>query len=515
MPVATVLLLLVVLLVAALLTWRWRHFSYFRRIGIPGPKPNLLWGNIKEYHSTDFYKMIGCWIEKYGDTYGFYNGDVPFVVTMDLDLIEKVYVRDFKNFTNRGLTMMLDKLHPIVGQSIIHVDGSHWKSIRNAMASGFSAAKLKLLLPLLEEDVAIFLRVLEDHAASGDEVHMLRKCEQLSMDFMARGSFGIDERFQGGPDHPFAAVAKSACSKLMAGHVHMIAQSTTCFGPLIKPLSWLSLVMEDVGIMTRQTATIIEMRKRDPSFRKPDILQNLLDAEYVEHKKGTKSGRGGSGLTNSRSLTIEEVKTSAATLFVAGYETTASALSYLTFVLAKHPDVQEKARREVDDAVRCQGRLDFDTLVKQLNYLDQVINETLRLYPPGLTFVTRQAKNDFHHKGTKFKAGTCFMAPVYQIQRDPRFWPDPLVFNPDRFAPENAVHFNKTAFMPFGMGPRHCVGKNMAILKLKLTMARLLMTYHLELGPSQTDEIKLASRAMLSAPVNGPWIILRHLKRSP
>ncbi|KAK8780309.1 hypothetical protein V5799_018350 [Amblyomma americanum] len=351
MPVTVVLLLLVGLLVAALLTWRWRHFSYFRRIGIPGPKPNLIWGNMMEYHSTDIYKVIGGWIEKYGDTLGFYNGDVPFVVTMDLDLIEKVNVRDFKNFTYRGLTMMLDKLHPIVGQSIIHVGGSRWKSIRNSVASGFSATKLKLLMPLIEQDVEILLEVLKDHATSGFEVDMLKKFEQLSMDFIARGSFGIDERFQGRPDHPFAAIARSACSKLMAGRLHMIAQCTTCFGSLMKPLSWFSLIMADVDMMAKQMAKVIEIRKRDPAFRKPDILQNLLDAEYVERKMISENGRGAWGMGNSRALNIEEVKTSAATLFVAGYETTATALSYLAYFLAKYPDVQEKVRQEVDDIV--------------------------------------------------------------------------------------------------------------------------------------------------------------------
>ncbi|KAL1445378.1 hypothetical protein MTO96_045055 [Rhipicephalus appendiculatus] len=139
--------------------------------------------------------------------------------------------------------------------------------------------------------------------------------------------------------------------------------------------------------------------------------------------------------------------------------------------------------------------------------------ETLRLYPPGLTFVTRQAKEDFAYKGTQFKAGTCFMAPLYQIQRDPRFWPHPLQFNPERFAPENEDQVIKAAYMPFGVGPRNCVGKTMAMLKLKLAMAKLLLKYRLELGPSQMGEMEINSRAMVSTPSNGPWIIIRHLNK--
>ncbi|XP_077488837.1 cytochrome P450 3A14-like isoform X2 [Amblyomma americanum] len=464
MSVAALLLLLVVLLATALFTWRWRHFSYFRRIGIPGPKPSLIWGNIMEYHATDHYKVIGRWIKKYGDIFGFYDGDVPFVVTMDLDLIETVNIRHFKNFMSRGLTMMVEKMHPFLGKSIIYVDGCQWKSIRNTLARGFSAAKLKLMMPLLEEDVAVLLSLLEEHAKLGEEVNMLRKYEQLAMDFLFRGSFGVDERFQGRPDHPFETIARTAGRKLMTGTLHMVAQTTTCFGPLAKPLSWLSLVLADVDKVIRETAKVIEVRRRDRSYRKPDILQNLLDAEYVEDEK-QKENRKSSEIHKSRSLTTAEVITSAVTLFVAGYETTATSLSYLTFVLAKYLDVQEKVRQEIYSVLGTEGKLDFDTLMKKLEYFDQVIYETFRLYPPGLTF-----------------------------------------------APGNEDQLNNAAFMPFGMGPRNCVGRSLAMLKAKLTLGKLLQRYRLELGPSQMGEMKIASRAMLSTPVSGPWIIFRRLK---
>ncbi|KAK8780236.1 hypothetical protein V5799_018422, partial [Amblyomma americanum] len=431
MSVAALLLLLVVLLTAALFTsavveevlrcsrWRWRHFSYFRRIGIPGPKPSLIWGNIVEYHSTDHYKVIGRWIKEYGDIFGFYDGDVPFVVTMDLDLIETVNIRHFKNFMSRGLTMMVEQMHPFLGKSIIYVDGCQWKSIRNTLARGFSAAKLKLMMPLLEEDVAVLLSLLEEHAKLGEEVNMLRKYEQLAMDFLFRGSFGVDERFQGRPDHPFETIARTAGRKLMTGTLHMVA------------------LLADVDKVIRETAKVIEVRRRDRSYRKPDILQNLLDAEYVEDEK-QKENRKSSEIHTSRSLTTAEVITSAVTLFVAGYETTATSLSYLTFVLAKYLDVQEKVRQEIYSVLGTEGKLDFDTLMKKLEYFDQVIYETFRLYPPGLTF-----------------------------------------------APGNEDQLNNAAFMPFGMGPRNCVGRSLAMLKAKLTLGKLLQRYRLELGPSQ------------------------------
>ncbi|XP_077520524.1 cytochrome P450 3A14-like [Amblyomma americanum] len=515
MSATAVLLLLIVLLLAVLFTWRWRHFSYFKRLGIPGPKPNLIWGNLMEYHSSHLYEAIGGWIKKYGDIFGFFNGDVPFVVTQELGLIELVYVRKFQNFMNRGLTMMTDQMHPYLGKSIIHARGSVWKSIRNSVAYGFSATKLKQMMPYFEEDVNFLMKSLEKCADTGEEVQMMRKYEQLSMDFVARGCFGIDERFQGQPEHPLFDMTRTTCCKLMTGPFHMIAQSTTSLGPIMKLVCRLSLLVGDFvfDTVTAQTAKIIEIRKKDPSLRRPDILQNLLDAEYIDSEIEASAAKGENGTVRSRALTTEEVITSAATLFIAGYETVATSLSYLSFTLAKYPDVQEKVRQEIENCASKDGKLDYETVVKKLSYLEQVMNETYRLYPPGITFVTRQAKEDFEYKGLKFEAGTCFMVPQFQIQRDPRYWPNPLEFNPDRFAPENEASIKKMAFVPFGVGPRNCVGQRIAVLQAKYTVARLLQKYRLELGPSQLGAMKMGSRAMLSVPARGPWIkIHRHQK---
>ncbi|XP_075751990.1 cytochrome P450 3A14 isoform X2 [Rhipicephalus microplus] len=469
MFVTVALLLLLTVLLAALLTSRWWHFSYFKRIGIPGPKPNLIWGNLAEYHSMDVYKIIGKWIKKYGDTFGFYDGDVPFIVTQDLDLIEEVCVRSFSNFTGRGM------------------------------------------MPLIDEYIDGLLASMKDPACSDCEVNMVNTYEQLSMHVLGHVSFGVDCRAPESPGHSIVTVVRYVSHKIMAGPLHMIAQSTTFLGRLMKPLTWISLLAENHLMVTRRMAEIVETRRKNCSYRRHDILQHLLDTEYAEIKTRETVTKKENGRMKTRPLTTLEVTNCATTIFVAGNETIASALSYLTFVLAKYPDVEDKVRQEVVDTFSDQDKLDFETLMKRQNYLEQVISETLRLYPPGLTFVTRQAKEDFAHKGTLFKAGTCFMVPLYQIQRDPRFWPDPLQFNPDRFAPENEAQLVKAAYMPFGVGPRNCVGKSMAMLTLKLAMAKLLLKYHLELGPSQKGEMQISSRAMVSTPTRGPWIIIRHI----
>nr|XP_054929670.1 cytochrome P450 3A14-like [Dermacentor andersoni] len=369
------------------------------------------------------------------------------------------------------------------------------------------------MMPHIEEDASIFIKSLEQYAATGEEVHMLRKFEELAMDYVARGSFGIDERFQGKPDHPLMVIAKAALRGTMKGPLHMIAQCTTSFGAFMKPLYWLSLVFGESSLknLNEPTAKVIQLRKSDPSLRKQDFLQDLLDAEYIEAEEERGDNKVANGSARKRALTTEEIITNAAAIFIAGFESTAAILSYIAYCLAKHPDVQEKLRREVVDAVGTDGSLDYETIMKKLKYLEHVVDETLRLYPTSLSGVNRQAKEDFEYNGIKYKAGTNVMAALYQIHRDPRYFSNPLEFNPDRFSPGNEASFTKAAFMPFGMGPRNCVAMRLALLKVRYTVAKMVQKYRMELGPSQKGTMELGQYAMVSTPARGPWIVLHSL----
>lgn len=192
------------------------------------------------------------------------------------------------------------------------------------------------------------------------------------------------------------------------------------------------------------------------------------------------------------------------------FETTATGLSYVTFALAKYPEVQERLRKEIADTLATNGVLNYETFMKKTKYLAQVVDEALRLYPPGLTFVTRRAKEDFQYNGITFKSGTCFMVSQYHVQRDPRYWSDASEFNPDRFS---GAHDSIMRHMPFGVGPRNCVGMRLALMKIRYTVARLLLKYRLELGPSQKGTMELSQYAKVSTPAWGPWIVLHRLSK--
>ncbi|XP_037521616.1 cytochrome P450 3A14 [Rhipicephalus sanguineus] len=500
--------------VTLLIRWRKKTFSYFKELGIPGPEPNLLWGNLWEYHSLGLHKAHDKWCKEYGDICGYYNGDVPFLLVKDLDFLEYAYIKNFKNFTARGITMRTDQMHPVLGQMVIHLRGDKWRRVRCCVTSCITSSKLKKMVPHVAESAEVFMDILKPLANTDQEVNLRPKFQALSMDYIARGAFGIEKCFQHDVDDIFFATARRVLPGVMTGPAHMIAQSTTTLGKAMKPFYWFlgHFGLHTFELFSKETTKMIELRKAHPELRKPDILQSLLDAELEEETLSEAVTKGGTRQTANglkkkvRALSPKEVIMNATLLFMGGFETTSTALCYLTFLLAKHQDVQDRLREEVKKGVTETGKLSYKMLTKTLKYLVQVVEEGLRLHPPAVVATSRQAEADFEWNGVKFKAGTCIMYPTYHMHRNPRYWTNPEVFDPERFSSENASSIHKLTFQPFGVGPRHCVGFQMARLWIRYTLARLVQRYRIELGESQKGEMKMRGCAMNTVPANGPWL---------
>lgn len=444
---------------------------------------------------------ITDWCAKYGDVFGFYNGDLPLLVVKDLEFLSYVFVKDFKNFTDRGVLMRTDQEHSVLGNSIIHVRGANWKRTRSCMSHAFTSNKLKHMMQDLFASTDLFIETLGKVADAGKEFAMYETLQGLAMDYTGRAAFGLDCCFQRELSHPFMETARKVVHGVMTGPFHMIAHCTSTLADIVAPLLWLN---EKLGSFTFsifgvETSKVVEMRLRNPEARRQDLLQTMLDA--WEQKK-----RPNDGDAKSRAnMTLQEVELNTTVTMIAGFETTSAALAYVCYLLAKHEYVQEKVREEVIAAIGECGKLDYDAVTHRMKYLRAVVDETLRIYPPATLFTTRRAVNDFEYNGVKYKAGTSIMAPTRQIHMDHRYWPEPHKFDPERFLAENAASRSSIAYQPFGVGPRNCIGERLAILAIIYTVARMVEKYRLTLGESQED-LELHFYAAMCAPQNGPYI---------
>jgi cytochrome P450 len=205
--------------------------------------------------------------------------------------------------------------------------------------------------------------------------------------------------------------------------------------------------------------------------------------------------------TAKRALSRSEILSNALIFFLVGYETTASALSWVAHLLAIHPDVQERLHEEVTRVMEEHGGEATYEAIHKMIYLDQVVSETLRLYPSAQRS-DRVASETVSVGGYTIPKGQIVNIGIMGMHRDPQYWPDPYKFNPDRFSPENKSSIVPYSFCPFGTGPRSCIGMRLAMAEIKTATAYLVTNFKLSRSHLTVDDPELKSMGF-SAPVNG------------
>ncbi|XP_010213750.1 PREDICTED: thromboxane-A synthase-like, partial [Tinamus guttatus] len=204
-------------------------------------------------------------------------------------------------------------------------------------------------------------------------------------------------------------------------------------------------------------------------------------------------------------ITEDEIAGQAFLFLIAGYETTTSTLSFATYLLATNPECQEKVLREVDDFSAKHIIPDYEN-VQELPYLDMVVAETLRMYPPAFRF-TREAAKDCVVLGQRIPARAVIEVAVGHLHYNPDFWPEPEKFIPERFTEEAKKERHPFAYLPFGAGPRGCIGMRMGLLETKMTLLRILQKFRFKTCPDTEIPLQLKSKATLG-PKNGVYIQL-------
>jgi len=209
---------------------------------------------------------------------------------------------------------------------------------------------------------------------------------------------------------------------------------------------------------------VISERRRHPSDR-PDLLSMLLAARDDDTGEG---------------MTDEQLRVEVTTFLLAGQETTSLALTWIWYLLSQHPQAQRRLEEEVDSVL--EGRPPEFSDLASLPYTRMVIDEALRLYPPAWGF-SRQAVGDDELGGYPLPRGWMAFVVPFVLHRLPSMWDEPDAFDPDRFSPERSAARPKFAYVPFGAGPRQCIGNQFALMEAHLTVAALAQRYRLRLAP--------------------------------
>ncbi|XP_049524225.1 cytochrome P450 3A19-like [Dermacentor silvarum] len=208
-----------------------------------------------------------------------------------------------------------------------------------------------------------------------------------------------------------------------------------------------------------------------------------------------------------------ELRTASNTIVcvMANIDNISAPLAFISYLLAEHPEVQDKVRAEVQALLDKDGELTYDGL-GELTYLGQVLSESLRLYPPLPGSVRRLCEEDYEYNGVRILKGMSVSVPTLEVHQDPMLWPEPKKFDPERFSKANKGNIHPMSYFPYGLGPRTCIAAALSRVEFIVTIALLVTRYKLLPSGKYKDEPPLyAAGALLGYPKEGVWVKLQML----
>lgn len=378
----------------------------------------------------------------------------PLYLVTDPELAQEV-LQQPRSLTKQ--TAGMAALSLLVGNGLLTSDGELWRRQRRIAQPAFHQQSLARL-------AATMIRVADDTAARWAGLAAAGEPLELSHEMMAATLRIVSLTLLGTDLSEDARDVAAALDYLLVDIRRRMVTPWTL--PLAVPTPANLRFRRARATIDRLLGELIDARRRGAT-RGDDLLQMFVDA--VDEDTGER-------------MTAAQLRDEVVTMFIAGHETTASALAWTMYALALHPEARARLHAELDRVLA--GRAPTLEDLRALPFLGQVLDESLRLYPPAW-IIARQTAAPVAAGGWEIPAERTILISPFAIHRSPALWPDPLAFDPDRFAPARVEAHHKFQFIPFGAATRMCIGKGFALMEAKLMLATLVPRFHLELVPDR------------------------------
>ncbi len=404
-------------------------------------------------------QVLSSYNQIFGDTFRLYLGGLKeAIVTIDPVVIQHVLKTNAENYQKSDI--QVKRMGHFLGKGLLTTHGDAWRTQRRLIQKGFDRAQLDALSSIMQDSLADSLRDFDKEARRGP-VDIYPQLMKITFAMVARSLFGARLK-----DENIDLVSHTICTVQ-----EFIVRQT--LQPYLNP--WFAVSGElrrHEDMRTRADAVLLEyIKKRRDEPPSHDLLQTLMDARYSD----------GQGMSDQLILS-ESMQ-----LLVAGHETSSNALSWLFYLLSSRPDCLERVRQEFD-SVLGEAPLGYADVPK-FEFTTQVINEGLRLYPP-FWMIDRMAMADDRVGDLAIPSGSTVIVYVYGAHHAPRYWQNPENFDTERFTKANDKLRTPFTFLPFGGGPRGCIGGNYAMLQILMILSDLLRKYDFQLAPGQTIEAR-------------------------
>ncbi|WP_126979653.1 cytochrome P450 [Frigidibacter oleivorans] len=395
-------------------------------------------------------------------------------MVMDPAALRRILKDRVEDYPKSDVTKLI--LGPAIGDSLFVAEGAHWRWQRRAAAPAFAARNVEALAPVMT------------HAAERASARLAAAQGRAAnvFDEMVTATFEVisDVTFAGGAEESFDRDAVHRAIEAYIGQTAKVSLLDILGAPMWVPRPARLVSGQAMREMKRFADAAIDRRRRQGEDGVPDLLDLLLAG--VDPETG-------------RRMDTAELRDNLLTFIVAGHETTALTLAWALYLCAFDQDVQDRARDEARAALEDRAATVAD--LPRLPLIRRIVEETLRLYPPA-AFLSRTAQAQDTLCGREVRPGDTVMLPVYALHRSHALWPDPHRFDPDRFV---ARDFDRFAFLPFGDGPRVCIGASFAMQEAVIILATLLARHRFALVPHRPPRPVLI---LTLRPEGGLWLMV-------
>ncbi|XP_069107924.1 cytochrome P450 3A8-like isoform X2 [Argopecten irradians] len=422
--------------------------------GIPMVQTLPIIGSIHKIIQKGLIQSEKTWLKQYGHVVGWYNGFLLNVVIYDRTMVHEVLVKQFNKFNNRWVP---DIFPEPLEKGVSFLRDKEWKRVRSLLPAVFCQSKIRKMISRVNKCAASITEQCVNFAENDSVFEAKTLFATFSLQVMCTCGFGVDLDGNKLKREEFYKNLQSLFHP-RSNALLVLAITIPCADKLLKRFDVSPFPKKTVNFIVDETTNLINERRTNPEKRRDDFLQLLADLSSGEND-------------NKQELSTEEVNAQAFSFMVGSYETTSACLQFISYELALNQRVQDKLKSEIRKVVG-EDEPTYEQL-QELKYTGYVINEALRKYPP-LARISRQCKESTVVKGIHIPKGALVAIPIFLIHHDPEFYPDPEEFRPERYSPDSDCEIDPVMYLPFGGGPRMCVGVKFAMMEIKIILVHLM-----------------------------------------